>query len=190
MLIKIKYMVLASACIMMLLKPMDTDARFVRRSRVNNMSIDKKNLRELVVRPTLEEMNNWILRAWSESAEELIMLTFAQETKLGTYLKQGWKKINDGRGVGRGIGSMEVLTFNWLKQVYPDILGGRNANELVWDLKLAVKATRLKYLTVTEALPEAGDIKGLAKYWDKYYNGNPEVGTWEEAVENYNLLVK
>lgn len=149
------------------------------------MSIDKRNLRELVVRPTLKEINRW-----SESAEELLMLTFAQETRLGTYLKQGYLAINDGRGVGRGIGSMEPATFVWLKQRFPDILGGRDADELVWDLKLAVKATRLRYVVVIAALPLAGDIPELAKYWDRHYNGNPDVGTWQEAVANYNQLVK
>lgn len=149
------------------------------------MSIDKKNLRELIVRPTLKEINHW-----SPAAEELLMLTFAQETRLGTYLKQGWIQINDGRGVGLGIGSMEPGTFSWLKYKYPDILGGRYVEELVWDLKLAVKTTRLRYLAVLAPLPEANDIQGLAKYWDKYYNGNPNVGTWQEAVASYNQLVK
>ncbi len=149
------------------------------------MSINKKNLRELIIRPALIEINNW-----SEAAEELLMLTFAQETRLGTYLKQGWKTLDDGRGIGLGIGSMEPGTFSWLRYKYFDILGGRDAIELVWDLKLAVIATRLKYTTIPEPLPNAKDIQGLAKYWDRYYNGNPTVGTWQEAVASYNQLVK
>jgi len=177
-------MVLAIGCIMMLLKPVVGDAQVAGIQRESSM-IDKKNLRELVVRPTLEEIN-----LHSDAAEELVMLTFAQETKLGTYLRQGWKKLNDGRGVGLGIGSMEPKTFLWLRSLYYGILGSRNAKELVWDLRLAVITTRLRYLVIVEALPAANDIKGLAQYWDRYYNGNPNAGTWQEAVANYNELVK
>jgi len=184
MFIKIKNMVLAIGCIMMLLKFQVGDAQVVELQKESSM-IDKKNLRELIVRPVLEEIN-----LHSEAAEELLMLTFAQETKLGTYLKQGWKKINDGKGVGLGIGSMEPKTFAWLRILYINILGGRYSKELIWDLRLAVMATRLRYLVVIEALPKANDIEGLAKYWDKYYNGNPNVGTWQEAVDSYNKLVR
>lgn len=155
-------------------------------SKGDKMSIDKKNLRELIVRSTLKEIDKW-----SEAAEELLMLTFAQETRLGTYLKQGYLTINDGRGVGLGIGSMEPETFQWLKNKYPDILGGRYSEELVWDLKLATKAARLRYAVVREDLPSVSDTQELAKYWKKYYNsGNPDIGTWQEAVAAYNQLVK
>jgi hypothetical protein len=184
MFIKIKNMVVAIGCILLLLQKTDGYAQVAGIQKESSM-IDKKNLRELVVRPTLIE-----IKLHSDAAEELLMLTFAQETKLGTYLRQGWKKINDGLGVGLGIGSMEPRTFLWLKKLYHNILGGRYPEELVWDLQLVVITTRLRYLVVPEALPAANDIKGLAKYWDKYYNGNPYAGTWQEAVINYNELVK
>lgn len=151
------------------------------------MAINKRNFRELIVRPALQQMN-----MWSEAAEELLMLTAAQETHLGTYLKQGWKKLDDGRGVGRGVFSMETKTFNWLQKLYPEVekLGGRNSDEMVWDLLLAAKAARLRYRVVKESLPAATDIQGLASYWDRWYNGNPNAGTVEEAMSNYKDFVK
>lgn len=150
-----------------------------------HMSINKKNLRELVVRPTLKEHN-----LWSPEAEELLMLTFAQETHLGTYLKQGLQALSDGRGVGRGIGSMEPGTFKWLKELYPHILGNRDVDELIWDLKLAVISTRLRYRAVAAKIPEANDVQGLALYWNTHYNCTTVPGLIQEAMFNYDALVK
>jgi hypothetical protein len=184
MLIKIKNMVLASVCIMMLLKPLVGDAQFVKKLKGSKM-IDPKNFRELVVRPALDELN-----LWSKEAEELLMLTAAVETELGTFLKQGFKKINDHRGIGRGVFSMEPETFLWLRSIpmYEKMLYG-TPNDLITDLKLAAKAARLRYRVVPTKLPAHDDIEGLAEYWNKWYNGNPKVGTTKEAIEKYNRLV-
>jgi hypothetical protein len=149
------------------------------------MSIDPKNFRELIVRPTLQEA-----ALWSEEAEELLLLTAAHETLLGTYLRQGWKALNDGRGVGLGPYSMEPATYRWLQGLYPQSLGSRKAEDMVWDFKLATLAARLRYRVVPQELPSAQDVEGLAKYWDKWYNGNPKAGTWQEAALNYRTLVE
>ena len=139
------------------------------------------------MRPALEQM-----QLWSPEAEELLMLTAAQESKLGTYLKQGWQKLDDSKGVALGPFMMELDTFRWLKKLYPQPwqLGGRLPEELVHDLLLAAKAARLRYLVVKEPLPKATDLQGMARYYKQYYNTELGSATVEEAMTNYSDLVK
>lgn len=151
------------------------------------VSINKRNFRELIVRPALQQ-----LQMWSEAAEELLMLTAAQESHLGTYLRQGWKKLDDGKGAALGPFGVEKKTFGWLKALYgaSHELGWRDAEEMQWDLLLAAKAARLRYRVVKEPLPSATDLQGLARYWKQYYNTVDGEGTVEEALANYRLFVQ
>lgn len=149
------------------------------------MGINARNFRELVVRPTLVLMS-----MWSPEAERLLMLTAAQESHLGTYLRQGWHTLDDGQGAAFGPFGMEAATLEWLRTKYPQWLGEREAYEMQWDLRLAVKACRLRYCVVAEAIPAADDIPGLASYWKRWYNTGAGAGTVEEAVANYNKYVR
>lgn len=151
------------------------------------MAINKRNFRELIVRPALQQ-----LQMWSEAAEELLMLTAAQESHLGTYLRQGWKKLDDGQGAALGPFGVERTTFNWLKALYGahNELGYRDAEEMQWDLLLAAKAARLRYRVVKEPLPSATDLQGLASYYKTWYNTEAGAATVEEALSNYRLFVQ
>ena len=151
------------------------------------MAINRRNFRELVVRPALQQM-----QMWSPEAEELLMLTAAQESKLGEYLRQGAGTLDDGKGVALGVFGMEPATFDWLKRSFgnPEQLGGRMAQELTWDLILAAKAARLRYRVVKDPIPSAGDLRGLATYYKHWYNTLAGAATVEEAMMNYEDLVK
>lgn len=181
--IKIKHMVKVIGCIMMLLKPMVGDAQSVVGRKASDMSFDPKHFRELIVRPALHELN-----MWSESAEELLMLTAAIESELGTYLRQ----VGSGGGysVARGIFQMEPQTFEWLKNipVFNNLLHG-TADDMIYDLKLATKAARLRYKVVPTNLPAHDDLKGLASYWKKWYNASPNGGSVDEAIKKYKKYV-
>ena len=63
------------------------------------MAINTKHLRLYIIRPTLQKIN-----LWSEAAENLLLGTAAQESLLGTYLKQ------NGNGPALGIYQMEPNT--------------------------------------------------------------------------------
>jgi len=76
----------------------------------------------------------------------------------------------DGQMVRSGDGRMERVPADWL---------------LATDLAYAVAMMRVKYWRVTEALPEMGDIRGFARYWDTHYNANPDHGTEDEFVAAY-----
>ena len=184
MLTKIKHMVLASVCIMMLSRVNLGDAQFVELRGKSNMSFHHKHARELIIRPALKELD-----MWSESAEELLLLTLAVESDFGTYLRQNG--LEGGFSVGRSPFSIEPTTLRWLKNVFPQFLPIEvTSDDLVTDLKLAAKVARLRYRVVKAALPNAEDTIGLASYWKIWYNASPNGGTIENAINKYRKYVK
>lgn len=164
------------------------------------MSINAKHFRNKIVRPTLQ-----LISLYSPSAEELLMLTWAQETHGATYLQQGWKTLDDGRGVGIGPYSMEPATYhdhwNNFLRFRPELqalvlsLAIRKTHvvppeeELIGNFYYATAMARVHYLRVREELPPADRPDLLAIYWDEHYNRNPNAGFPSEAVANYKRYV-
>lgn len=156
------------------------------------MGINAKQLRLNVIRPVLQDIN-----LWSESAENLLLGTAAQESHMGTYLKQ----IN---GPALGIYQMEPATHKdlWLnylnyqpelKSAVLSYLSHKDESsapaELVFNLAYATLMSRIHYRRVKEVLPQADDLQGLGRYWKKYYNTELGKGTVEEFVRNYTNFV-
>lgn len=157
------------------------------------MSINKDQLRTLIIRPTLE-----YLGLWSEAAENLLMGTAAQESQLGTYIHQL------GKGPALGIYQCEPATQRDIWENYlahntilhskvsglaaPVFLNSKD-NQIVWNLAYATAICRVHYLRVPHPLPSADDVPGLAAYWKKYYNSILGAGTEEEFINNYNKYV-
>ena len=149
------------------------------------MAIKAEHLRKYVIRPALSPY-----ALWDASSEELLMLTAAQESKLGYYLRQL------GDGPAYGVWQMEEATFNWLRDgvswnVLPNRtpLKGRLAAEMVYDLRLAALAARLRYYLDPQEVPQWHDVEGLAKYWKRVYNTSAGAGKWEEARDAYQRYV-
>lgn len=153
--------------------------------------INKLNLVELVIRPALKETGTW-----SESAENLLLGTCAQESAMGTYLKQV-------KGPALSIFQIEEATYNdvwrYLAGKYElgeSILEACNCDQMPefeqigWDLRLATLVCRVKYWMIPEALPSYNDVDGLAAYWKKYYNTEAGKGTKEEFINNYERHVQ
>lgn len=154
------------------------------------MGISANHLRELVIRPTLRQIN-----LWSEAAENLLMGTAAQESLMGRWLKQ----VN---GPALGIFQMEPATHEDLYDNYlfyhadlEDAMHGLLAprlpmlDQLVWNLAYATACCRIQYYRFPEPLPAAHDIDGLAMYWKTRWNTAKGKGTVEEFVKNYTALV-
>jgi len=139
------------------------------------VSIHDRQLRDLI-RRTLADVD-----LWSSAAENLLLGTCAQESRLGTYIRQLG-------GPALGIMQIEPATFQWLQGKYckrfPEIATAA-APQLEWDLRLSIIMARLRYLVVPSPLPAAGDMHGLAAYWKKYYNTEAGSGTLKEFAENY-----
>jgi len=158
------------------------------------MSLHPPHLRELVIRPTLEQLG-----FWSEAAENLLMGTAAQESRMGMYLKQL------GGGPALGVFQMEPATHDdiWInfvrfKPSLADLLRkvagvghGRHpqADLMIGNLYYAAAMARVHYLRRPEALPPAGDVDALGQYWKNFYNTFLGKGTVEEFVENYHRHV-
>ena len=139
------------------------------------MGINPKQLRELVIIPTLQYLNPVI--PYSIEAVDLLCMTAAHESLNGTYLKQI-------KGPALGIYQMEPATHddiwdNFLshRKILSQLVSGFDLDELVTDLKYATAMARVHYYRVPEALPKRKDtgpdsdyIYHLAKYAKRHYN--------------------
>jgi hypothetical protein len=152
---------------------------------------DDEQFREELLRPTLKEMN-----AWSESAEDLLVMTCAHESLGGTFLKQI-------RGPALGIYQMEPATHDDLWNVFlskrPDIIrvmleGLRTpirppAEFMMYNIKYATQIARAHYMRFSEPLPEAGNKKDLAVYYKKYWNTEKGAASVSKVLVNYNKFI-
>jgi hypothetical protein len=151
------------------------------------MGIDAKQLKLFVIVPTLAKLG-----LYSDSAVNLLLGTCAQESRMGTYLKQ----IN---GPALGIyqvepNSHEDIWDNYLKyrsELAGRVLGidSRDTNNLIVNLSYATAIARIHYLRAPDPFPEHNDIEGLAHYWKRYYNSYEGKGTVEEFIDNYKRYV-
>lgn len=165
--------------------------------------IDSKQLRKHIIQPVLKAIGKY-----SHNAEELLLLTVAQESGLGKYLHQ----LNG--GPAKGIYQMEPTTHddiwnNYLayrKDLSDKVLGfgieggysslydfdkaRAEADQMCGNLYYATAMARCHYLRVSESLPEHADVEGMAMYYKKHYNTHKGKATVEEAISNYNKYVK
>ena len=146
------------------------------------MSFDRNQFRDLIAR-VLTDFDPALA---SDAAVNLVLGTAAQESAFGTYLRQI-------KGPAVGVFQMEPATFVWLRghyeKKYPYI-AGRPAEDVEWDLRLAIFLARLRYRVVPAPLPEADDLPALAGYYKQYYNTVHGKATVEEFERNYRKYVE
>ena len=149
--------------------------------------MNKDQLRKLVKETLLE------IKLHSDEAENLIMGTIAQESHLGEYIEQ----IG---GPALGIIQMEPRTYddiwnNYLKYK-PDLedrilrlaVTANEADELRWNMKLAIAMCRVHYLRIPYAIPFS--LKEQAYYYKRWYNTTQGKATPEQYIENYKRFVQ
>ena len=152
--------------------------------------MDAKQFRELIVRPTLKDMD-----MWSEAAENLMMGTATQESRLD-YLKQlgGGPALSlfqiepaTHKDVWRYLKlrpELEKVVRKFASQMYADLPQVPD-DELVYNLRYATAIARIKFWMIPEAMPPANDIVALGKYYKVYYNTIHGKATVDEFVHNY-----
>lgn len=135
--------------------------------------MNKKQLLELVVQPTLCEIKN------GPSGEDAIMMIIAHESKRGEYLKQFPK------GPAWGLIQMEIATHDdtwnngdsiWMNAVKLGILSPEDAAQrnipsyerLSWDLRYNVFMARQRLFMKPGMLPT--DLKELSEYLKTHWN--------------------
>jgi hypothetical protein len=149
--------------------------------------VNLENLRELVIRPALQ-----YIELWSQAAENLVLGTALVESN-AEYLHQV-------KGPALGLWQMEPATHddiwdNFLKyratlrelvqdlQSPAQIMSGSTA--LIGNLYYGAAMCRVHYWRATEALPQAKDADGMAKYWKAHYNTPLGKGTVEKALPRF-----
>ncbi|MBF0341097.1 MAG: hypothetical protein HQL95_09085 [Magnetococcales bacterium] len=152
------------------------------------MGLDPRQLLALVICPTLQRLD-----LWSSAAEELVLGIAVQESGLH-YLTQL------GGGPARGLWQMEKATHDdiWTNFLHGHTKLGLNIlgpypkpdhSRLAWDLVYACGMCRAHLLRCPDALPTAGDLKGQAAYWKKFYNTPLGSGTVEQYITNWNRVM-
>jgi hypothetical protein len=166
-------------------------------------NMQSNQIRELIIRPVIDELN-LLPTKYRRAEENLLLGTAAVESALGKYLRQS----NGGPDIG--MYQMEPTTYddiwsnflnskaNWLlrKKVichscrsflefpyYPD------CDEVIGNLYFATAIARVHYYRAPEAIPDADDIEGMARYWKRYYNTVHGKGTEKAFIDRYNQLV-
>ena len=149
--------------------------------------IEKEQLRTLID-STLVELHKKTQGKvpYSDTAVELLMMTAAHESKLGTYLEQ----MN---GPALGIFQMEPVTEEDIWDNYLHYREGLEEavetftlgdhGELKWNLKYAIVMARIHYYRVPQALPKG--FKELAEYAKEHYNTNEGKATSDKYLEDY-----
>lgn len=154
------------------------------------MSFRAHSFREFIVAPTLRSLG-----MYSQAAENLLVMTSAQESQLGNYLRQV-------HGPAIGIDQMEPATHDdlWVNFIaarpaiayqlrrfagYRWVGNKIPATEMTGNLYYATAMTRVHYYRRPEALPDATDTLGLAKYYKRWYNTPKGAATIPEIMANY-----
>lgn len=163
------------------------------------MTINAKQFREFIVRPTLKYLEPEI--PYSTEAEDLLVMTAAHESHLGTYLKQ----VN---GPALGVYQMERETekdicFNFLlyrnelaKKVsnlcFSEVEIYTGLNETIGNLFLATAMARVHYYRDKEAIPKEKDYPTRSEYIDvlgayakRVYNTELGKATAKQYVKDY-----
>lgn len=149
-----------------------------------------KHLRKLIDL-TLQEMDNEQnkYKLNSKDAVELLMMTAATESELGTYL---WQL---GGGPARGIFQMEIATEKdiWKNFLYYNsdlyyLIAERDNINNVSDLRYQIMMARVHYLRVPEKLPGCEDVLAMANYYKKYWNTYKGKAIVSNVVYDYNRL--
>lgn len=160
------------------------------------MAICTRDLIESIIRPTILGLN-----MQGDSAERLIAGTIAQESSMGTYLRQN-------AGIAKGICQMEPATHddtytNYLKyhqkireKLYivsnlslPSGFMVPPSDLLIFNLRYSVAMCRIHYYRRAGLLPEPDDIPGMARCWKSYYNTPKGLGKESEFIANYKKYV-
>ena len=159
------------------------------------MPIDALQLRHEIIRPVLKHLDSVI--PYSMAAENLLMGTCAQESRMGQFL------VQLDNGPAKGIFQMEPATESdiWgnyltyrpeLKASIDFIIPVNNLMDMSMlssNLIYAAAMCRVHYYRVPMALPPAENVHQMANYWKLHYNTPEGKGTEAEFIHNYNRYV-
>ena len=159
------------------------------------MGICAKELRILVIRPTLQHLGE--IGVQVDAAENLLLGTAAQESGLGFHLK-----LSRTQGLGIYRISPRTHTNIWDKYLVDspelasavrglasqqEFLSNPHA-ELATNLSYATAIAWMVFKRADKALPAANDVQGLGEYLALHYHHRPKASA-EEFVRNYKRFI-
>jgi hypothetical protein len=166
------------------------------------MGIYATDLRELIIRPTLQWLNDW-----SQSAENLLMGTVAQESQLGFRMQSD---KNCGLGLYRISASTHTQVWDEFLVTDPELASRLRGlasqqqfltsphNELIVNLSYASGVAWMIYKRHQLNLADNLSVHDFAEYWLSYYstrevlNGQTmrnDDANLDSFVQNYRNLV-
>ena len=160
-------------------------------SATNKIILAKQILHNIVI-PALDTLG-----MNSKAAQELVIGTGIQESLLV-------HRTQIGNGPALGLWQMEPATFwdiwNNYINYHAEIRGPMNkilngaspsSKLLAANDMFAAAMCRVHYRRIIKPLPKAGDVRGHAEYWKRYYNttlgsGDPDefVAKWGQYITN------
>ena len=136
------------------------------------------DFRDLVIRPTLDELAKAEPRINSEAAVALLLSTALCESEL-TFLRQ---RVDGGFGRAVSLYQIEPATHEDVKRYLNErrrdlakrVFGlstiiDPDDFEIATNLLYSTAIARVKYWMIPAKLPGADDIEGMADYWGRYY---------------------
>jgi hypothetical protein len=159
--------------------------------------INPRDLKKLIIQPTLDAMEPLWPGASREAAVNLLIGTVLQESVIGgqTHLKQiggpalGIFQIEPDSAVDHW---QNYLSFrpekaSFMRSLMEQHLTVDSYNqELISNLRYATAMARLKYWRRSFTWPEdPNDIEALGQIWDTHYNANPDHGFVSDFVDAY-----
>ncbi|MEO5374294.1 MAG: hypothetical protein H7840_08435 [Alphaproteobacteria bacterium] len=126
----------------------------------------------------------------------------AQQLLLGTAIQESALKHLEQIGGGPALGyfQMETVTHDDIWETYlkfrddladkvravAGITSGEPSSQLLkTNHEYAAAMARIRYARVKAALPQAGDIEGMANYWKQHYNTAGGAGKPEEFINKW-----
>ncbi len=143
------------------------------------MGIFATDLRSLVIRPTLEQLDDW-----SPAAENLLLGTAAQESQLGFRLHNSHLQSsqNQGQGLYRISPNTHIQVWDEFLITDPELASRLRGlasqqqflkaphQELITNLSYATGVAWMIYKRHRVALPDANDIEAMGAYWLQYFS--------------------
>lgn len=154
------------------------------------IEMDPIQFRDMIIIPTLQEMDTYKSGMYSDVAVILLLGTALVESNL-TYLKQN-------KGPALGVYQIEPKTADDVMARYimgkpsfhamfEQMIGGHWSTNyqslIVSDLKFATMVARIRYWMEVE--PLGTTLEDAAAYWNKHYNTNRRKGTDQDFIRKY-----
>ena len=146
-------------------------------------AISCQQFKTLIIKPALNIMGK---PYDSPKDEKLLLITAANESHIGRWLKQGYQHVNDMRGHAVGVYMMEPGTYKYLTRRTTIVKKGE-FKRMIYDLRYATVVAIERYMLIKKPIPSG--TWELSFYYAKYwYRGRHQANRAIKAYNDYERL--